>query len=135
MKTAVTIVVTLTLIALCGCQSSSPRGGGMTKNVGFKIAVPTFSTEIKQGQTQSVTVTLERGDLFKQDVRLQFGTSTGISINPTNVLIKASDQPEVQLRVTAAQNAAFGEYRISVKGTPETGESTSTSFTVKVVVP
>jgi uncharacterized membrane protein len=48
-------------------------------------------------------------------------------------MIKASDGPEVQLRITAAQNAAFGEYRISVKGIPETGEPTSTSFTVKVV--
>ncbi len=71
MKNAITIVLTLALIAVSGCQSSSPRGGGMTKDVGFKIAVPTFNTEIKQGQTQSVTVSLERGDYFKQDVKLQ----------------------------------------------------------------
>jgi hypothetical protein len=34
-----------------------------------------------------------------------------------------------------AQNAALGEYHISVKGFPKTGEPTSTVFTVKVVSP
>jgi len=73
MKTAITIVMTLVLATVYGCQSSSsPRGGGMTKEVGFKIAVPTSGTEIKQGQTQNVTVSLERGDYFKQDVNSTF---------------------------------------------------------------
>ena len=107
----------------------------MTKDVGFKIAVPTFSTEIKQGQTRNITVSLERGDYFKQDVKLQIKTSTGLNIDPTSVVIKASDIPDVQLRIAAAQNAALGEYRVSITGVPETGESTSTEFNVKVVAP
>ena len=135
MKTAITIVLMLVLAAMYGCQSNSPRGGGMTKDVGFKIAVPTFSTEIKQGQAQNVMVSLERGDYFKQDVKLQIKTSTGISVDPTSVVIKANDKPDVQLKIAAAQNAALGEYRVSVMGIPETGESTSTTFTVTVVAP
>jgi len=132
---AITIVLTLVLATVYGCQSSSPRGGGMTKDVGFKIAVPTFSTEIKQGQTQTVTVSLERGDYFKQDVKLQIEASTGISVDPTKVMVKASDKPDVQLRITAPKDAALGVYRVSVKGTPETGEPTSTVFNVEVVSP
>ncbi len=135
MKNAIRIMLMLALVPMLGCQSSSPRGGGMTKDVGFKISVPTFNTEIKQGQTQNVTISLERGDYFKEDVTLKIETSTGIRIDPTMVMIKASENPEVQLRIAAAQNAAFGEYRISVKGIPETGEPTSTTFTVKVVAP
>ena len=135
MKNAITIIITLVLMAVSGCQSSSPRGGGMTKNVGFKIAVPNFSTEIEQGQTKSFTVTLERGDYFKQDVKLQIEASKGISVDPTSVIIKASDKPDVQLRIAAAQNAALGEYSVSVRGIPKTGESTSTAFAVKVVSP
>jgi uncharacterized membrane protein len=135
MKNAITIVLMLALAAVYGCQSSSPRGGGMTKDVGFNIAVPTFSTAVKQGEVQSVTVSLERGDYFKQDVKLQIKTSTGISVEPTSVIIKASDKPDVQLRIAAAQNAAIGEYRVSVRGIPKTGESTSTEFNVKVVAP
>ena len=136
MKTAITIVLMLALAAMYGCQSSSsPRGGGMTKDVGFKIAVPTFSTEIKQGQTQNVTVSLERGDYFKQDVKLQIEASKGISVDPTSVIIKASDKPDVQLRIEVAKGAALGKYLVYVKGTPETGEPTSTVFDVKVVTP
>lgn len=135
MKTAMTIVLTLVLVAASGCQSSSPKGGSVLKGEGFKIAVPTLDTKLKQGETQSVTVSLERGDYFKQDVKLQIEASKGISVEPTSVVIKASDKPDVQLRIAAAQNAAFGEYSVSVKGIPKTGESTSTTFTVKVVSP
>jgi len=135
MKTAITIVMTLVLATVYGCESSSPRGGGMTKDVGFKIAVPTSSTEIKQGQTQNFTVSLERGDYFKQDVKLQIQAPTGISVDPTSVIIKASDKPDVQLRIEAAKEAALGGYHVSVRGIPKTGEPTSTVFDVRVVAP
>ena len=135
MKTAITIVMTLVLATVYGCQSSSPQGGGMSKDVGFKVAVPTFSTEVKQGQTQSVTVSLERGDYFKQDVKLQIEASKGIIVDPTKVLIKASESADVQLRIATTMDTALGSYHVSVKGTPETGEPTSAAFTVTVVAP
>lgn len=135
MKTAITILMTLALVAICGCRSSSPRGGGMTKDVGFKIAVPTLDTNVKQGEVRAATVSLQRGESFKQDVRLQIQASEGISVDPTDVLVKASASPEVQLRMAATKNTALGAYIVSVKGTPETGEPTSTAFTVKVVAP
>jgi len=135
MKTAITIVMALALATLFGCQSNSPRGGSALKGEGFKIAVPTLTTELKQGEVQSVTVSLERGEYFKQDVKLQIKAAKGISVDPTSVVIKAGDKPDVQLRITAAQNAAIGEYHVSVKGIPKTGESTSKAFTVKVVSP
>ena len=135
MKMAITSVLTFALAAMVGCQSSSPRGGGMTKDVGFKIAVPTFETEITQGQTRYVKVSLERGDYFKQDVKLQIETSAGLSVNPTGIMIKASDKPDVQLTIAAAQSAALGEYHVTVRGVPETGQPTSTVFTVEVVSP
>jgi uncharacterized membrane protein len=135
MKTAITIVLMLALAAMYGCQSSSPRGGGMTKEVGFKIAVPTFDTDVKQGETQNVTLSLERGDYFKQDVKLQIEASKGIRVDPTKVLIKASESADVQLRIATTRDTALGSYHVSVKGTPETGEPTSVGFTVKVIAP
>jgi uncharacterized membrane protein len=59
--------------------------------------------------------------------------ANGIGVTPSNVLIKASDKPEVKLHIAAARDAALGEYSVSVKGTPTIGEPTSTTFTVKVV--
>jgi uncharacterized membrane protein len=135
-KKTLTIVLMLTQAVLYGCQSSSsPRGGGMTKDVGFKIVVPNFTREIKQSETQNITVSLERGDYFKQDVQLQIQASKGIDVEPTSVLIKSSDRPEAQLRIAVPKDASIGEYIVYVKGIPETGEPTSTVFTVKVVSP
>jgi len=133
MKTAMTIVMMLALTAGFGCLS--PRGGGMSQDEGFKIAVPTLTTEVKQGELQTVTVSLHRGESFKRDVTLEVKPSKGISVDPDHVLVKAGDKPDVQLRISAAKDAALGEYRVYVKGTPGTGEPTSTEFNVKVVAP
>jgi len=135
MRTAITIVMTLALVAISGCQSSSPRGGSMAKDEGFKITVPTFDTNVKQGEVRAVIVSLQRGAYFKQAVKLQIQASEGISVDPTDVLVKASESPDVQLRIATTKDTALGAYRVSVKGTPKTGEPTSTAFTVKVVAP
>ena len=132
MRTAITIVMTLALTAVFGCMS--PRGGSMSGE-GFRIAVPTFDTEVKQGDRQTVTVSLHRGESFKRDVRLQIKAAKGISVEPTDVLVKGSDAPDVQLQLAAPKDAAIGEYRVYVKGTPATGEPTSVDFKVKVVAP
>jgi len=135
MKKVTISVMTLVLVTAFGCQSSSPRGGGMTKDVGFKIVVPTFATEIKQGETRSVLLVLERGTSFKQDVKLQVETTKGIAIDPTSTIILKSDKPEVLIRLSVAADAALGAYNVRVVGTPTTGEPTSTVFNVKVVSP
>ena len=131
MKAAIAIVMTLALVVAVGCES--PRGGGMSGGEGFKIDTPALTTQIKQGETVSVTVSLNRGEYFKRDVTLDIKASKGISIEPTQAVVKASEKPDVALRVTAAKDAALGEYPVGVKGTPETGEPTSIGFTVKVL--
>ena len=133
MKTAIRITMTLALTAVCGCLS--PRGGGMSSDEGFRIGAPTLTTDVKQGELQTVTVSLHRDEQFKRDVRLEIKASKGLSAAPTNVVVKASDKPDVQIRITAAKDAALGEYRVYVKGTPDTGEATSAEFKVKVVAP
>ena len=133
---AITIVLTLVLAAVPGCKDK-PEGGSVGKGEGFKIDVPTFDTKVKQGETQSVTISIERGESFKQDVTLEIKLSKGkgITLDPAKVLVKASDKPDVQLTITAPKDAVLGEYIISVTGTPETGEPTSVEFNVKVVAP
>ena len=135
MKTAMamTIVATLAWVAVVGCMS--PRGGGLSEDEGFKISVPTFTTDVKQGDRQTISVTLQREKFFKQNVRLQIIGAKGISVTPTDVLVKASDTPEVQLQIAVPKDAALGEYRVFVKGTPETGLRASIVIKVKVVTP
>ena len=133
MRTAITIAMTLVLAVVLGCLS--PRGGGMSGGEGFKISTPTFETKLKQGETQNVTISLKRGEYFKRDVKLEIRPSEGISVNPTSALVRGSDNPDVQLQIAAATDANLGEYRVHIRGTPETGEATSTELKVKVVAP
>ncbi len=107
----------------------------MSGGEGFNIGTPTFDVKIKQGETESVNISLHRGEYFKRDVTLEIKASKGIRVEPAEALVKASEKPDVHLRITAAKDAALGEYKIYLKGTPETGEATSTEFTVKVVSP
>jgi len=107
----------------------------MSRDEGFKIAVPTFQTDVKQGELQTVSVTMQRGESFKRDVRLEIKASKGIGVDPTVLVVKASDKPDVQLRITANKDAAIGEYRVYVKGTPDAGEPTTAEFKVRVVAP
>jgi len=135
MKNVITMVLMLVLVAVFGCQSSSPRGGSVVKDEGFRIAVPTFSTAVKQGEFQPVIVSLDRDDYFKQDVKLQIEVPKGLSVDPAEVWVKASSKADVQLQISVSKDAAIGEYRVFVKGTPQTGEPTATEFKVDVVAP
>jgi hypothetical protein len=123
----------LAAASLFGCQTS-PRGGSLMTDEGFRISVSTFESSVKQGEIQVVTISLLRDSLFKQDVKLHV-TAKGISIEPASFTIKASDKPDVQLEIAAPKDAAIGEYPVVVKGTPETGEPTSVGFMVKVLAP
>ncbi len=133
MKSRIMIAAALTVTVILGCQS--PRGGGMSGGEGFKISTPAFDTKIKQGETQNATISLQRGEFFKRDVKLNIRSSEGISVTPTSVWVKGSDKPDVQLQIAAAKDANLGEYSIFIKGTPATGEATSAEFNVKVVTP
>jgi uncharacterized membrane protein len=133
MKAALMIVMALTVAAVSGC--ASPRGGSMSSDEGFKIAASTFTKDVKQGDRQTVTVSLKRDKYFKQDVTLEVTATSGISVEPSKVVVKASESPDVQFQVKAPKDAALGEYLVHVVATPKTGNPTSKDFTVKVVGP
>lgn len=122
------------MIAVSGCWStSSNQGGTVAVDESFSITVPS-SVTIKQGEEATVNVSLNRGAYFKRDVQLDLKTN-GISLTPSNVMVKASDKAEVKVQIAVSKTAAIGEYRVSVLGTPATGQTASTTFTVKVVSP
>lgn len=107
----------------------------MAKGQGFKVAVPSMQTNVKQGELQTVTVSVNRDDYFKQDVNLEIKAPKGITVEPSSVAVRANDKPDVQLRIAASKDAPLGEYRVYVKGSPATGEPTSADFNVKVIAP
>ncbi len=135
MKKTFAMVVTMALAAGAGCQTSGQRGGGAANDEGFKITTPRLDTQLKQGDTQTVTVSVSRDELFKQDVQLAIKSTPGITVTPSTQLVKASDSPDVQVQLAAAKDAPLGECRVTVSGTPKTGDAASQDFNVDVVTP
>jgi uncharacterized membrane protein len=121
----------LVAAALTGCTKSSEQGG-RAGNDTFRIGVPALATDIKQGELQTVRLTLERGGGFKQRVKLEVKAPTGIQVEPRSATVEPGDKGEVQLKITAAKDAAIGEHKIQVKGTPDKGEPTETEFKITV---
>lgn len=133
MKTAFTVAMCLAMAAVFGCNS--PQGGGMSKDEGFKISGPMLTTEVKQGDRQTVTVSLKRDNFFKQDVTLRATATSGIKVEPASILVKANESPDVTFQIKAPKDAALGEYLVHVIATPEKGAPTAQDYMVKVIAP
>ena len=118
--------------ALIGCSKSSEQGGGAGSDT-FRIVVPTMTGDVKQGELQTARVTVERGDGFKQQVKLELKAPTGLQVEPGDATVQPGDKGDVQLQITAAKDAPLGEQKILVKGTPDKGEPTETEFKITVV--
>ena len=124
------LVVLVAVAVFTGCKKSDEGGGA--GNETFKVVVPAMTTDVKQGEVQTVKVSIERGAGFKQAVKLEFKSSTGITVDPDSTTVQPGDKGEVQLNITAAKDAPLGESKILVKGTPDKGEPAATEFTVTV---
>jgi hypothetical protein len=92
-------------------------------------------SDIKQGDTQTVKLTLQRGDFFKQEVKLYIKTTAGITVDPTSVTVQASDKPDVEVRISAAKDAPLVDCHVYVTAVPTTGEPSTATFDMKVVAP
>jgi uncharacterized membrane protein len=102
----------------------------------FRVTVPATETDIKQGESKTVTVGITRGANFDQDVNLEIGNAPqGVTFKFDNDSIPASAK-ETHLTVTASPSAALGEHTIVVKATPaKSGPATTTEFKIEVKKP
>lgn len=87
----------------------------------FTLSVPTLSTSIVQGETKAVTIGISRGTNFDDDVMLKLGElPQGVTVTPADPTLLAG-QEDVKLSVTAAPDAALGDFTIKLTGTPSKG--------------
>lgn len=139
--------------ALVGCMNESQPGGPgvkqqpaaprpgepapardtavVDKDQTFKVAVPATDTDLKQGEREDVTISIDRGDNFNQNVKLQFKSPKGITVSPADAMIRSGDQ-KVDVTVEAAADATPGESNIEVIAVPETGKSVTVQMKVEV---
>lgn len=154
-------VLGLSALTLAGCTRESPKGGPGAKaetttkttstDAGatvttekktetnrtevraetFSIEVPAGGTNVTQGKTENVTVSIDRGGSFKQPVKLTFKAPAGIKVTPAEATVAGSDS-RIKVGIEAAPDAALGRHSINVIGTPETGKATSVKMDIDV---
>jgi uncharacterized membrane protein len=131
MMKALLVAALIATAALVGCNKSEP--GGRAGDDTFKVVAPTMSADVKQGEVQTVRVSVERGAGFKQALKLEVKAPAGLQVDPDSTQVKPGDKGDVQLKITAAKDAPLGEQKIMVKGTPDKGEPAEVEFKVTVI--
>jgi len=97
----------------------------------FVVSKPLTDTNIEQGESDDVTVSIDRGSDFKQKVTLQFKPPAGVTVTPPNGTI-APDAKDMKILVKAAPDAAVGKHNIEVTATPENGKPVTTQLAIDI---
>jgi hypothetical protein len=93
----------------------------------FSLRLPILSTSLKQGESKSVTVSINRGTDFDQDVTLNFSNMpNGVTLSPANPIIN-KDEKDTKISVTAADDAAIGDFTVNVSGHSSKGGPDATN--------
>jgi len=141
---------TLSLLAaltltFAGCNRESPKGGPAADNKGkatgtsgtndnkdtFTIKVPAGNTNVTQGESKEIAISVSRGSSFDQDVTVTFKPQEGLSVTPdTWTAKKGADEGKIVVK--AADTATVGSTNIKVTGTPKTGKETSVDLGIDV---
>ncbi len=128
------------LAVLTGCNQGTPGGEGVTanslekpRNYGeadntFNLSAPRMSTTLHQGETKVVTIGIERGKNFDQDVALEVAEgSKGVTVDSAGPVIKRGDK-DTKLTFKAADDASLGDFTVKVVGHPAKGADATIDF-------
>jgi len=122
----------LSAILFSGCTMSSEGGTPGTK-ASFKIEGPLTSETLKQGNQDTVKLSLSRGSDFKKDVKLKAEAPDKIRAELSKTMIKASEETDFTMTISADKEAPIGDHIVKITGTPE-GGGAATHLDVKVKV-
>ena len=115
--------------------NKSPEGGSPGTKDSFTVSGPTTSTSIKQGNKETVTVTLNRGSDFKKKVSLDVKAPDKVKATLDKSSVAAGDDKDVKLTIDVDKEAPVGDHIITVTATPEAGAATKLDVKLSVVKP
>ncbi len=144
MKSLLTGLLATALVALTGCSRGTPGGEGVTTTPPhkppvygeadntFNLSAPRLSTTLHQGETKDVSIGIERGKNFDQDVALRVSEGpTGVTIEPASPTIKHGETG-AKLTLKAADDASLGDFTVKVIGHPTKGADATIDFKMTV---
>jgi hypothetical protein len=88
------------------------------RDLTFSIEVPAGATNVTQGERKEVTINLERGDSFKETVKLQFDAPKGLKIVPADTSVKTGWPGEYTHDATSCPKKPTSDTLIKKKPTP-----------------
>jgi len=118
------------LVILIGCNQGTSGGPGATTPSSkkpmagqtedtFSLVMP--SAKLNQGETKTVSVGINRGKNFSQDVSLKLADlPKGVNSDPASPVIKHGDT-EAKITLKAAGDAALGDFHRQSGRTPDEG--------------
>lgn len=105
----------------------------VTAKDSFTVGLPILSTSLKQGESRTVAMTINRDRKFNDEVTLNFGKlPEGVSLEPSAPVMKQGDS-ESTITLTASNDAALGNFTIKVTGHTSDGADVSKDFKLAVV--
>jgi uncharacterized membrane protein len=132
MKRLLTAVVAAALgLGGIGCNQS-PQGGAVGTSNTFRVTAPTMATTIKQGDKQTITLSVDRNSDFKQSVKLSAEAPKGLKADLSKTTVAAGDPKDVSMQVSVDKDAAVGDHHIKVTATPDTGAATTVDVKITV---
>jgi uncharacterized membrane protein len=131
MRTVLSLAA-MAALAITGCTQSSEGGTPGTK-ANFKIEGPVTGETIKQGEQDTINLSINRGSDFKKDVKLTVDKPEKIKVDLNKPMVKASEDEKFTMTVSVDKDAPIGDHVIKVTGTPEGGGS-PTHLDVKIKV-
>jgi hypothetical protein len=100
----------------------------VAKKDSFTMSMPFWTTDLKQGETKTFSIKINREQRFDQDVALHFdGLPNGITVEPAVASIK-NGESEAKFSLKAVDNAALGNFAVTATGHPTKGSDVSHEF-------
>ncbi len=104
---------------------------GQTDNT-FSLDTPMMATKLTQGESKTLSISIERGKNFSEDVSLKLsGLPEGVTLDPGGALINHGDK-DAQLKLNAADDAALGDFQVEVTGHPTKGADAVAELNITV---
>jgi hypothetical protein len=138
------LATVMVMVAVSGCSQAVPGGPGVTSpsqkqpayggaDRTFNLTVPHMSTTLHQGESKEVSIGIERGKNFEEDVTLKFADGPkGVTLASANpVIMHGSTEARASLKAT--NDASPGDFTVKMTGHPTTGADATNEFKITVV--
>jgi hypothetical protein len=97
----------------------------------FTLKTTRGEVDLKRGERKEISISVDRGSNFNQQVELQLKAPHGLNVTPETVTIPAN-ATEAKITIEAEPDAPVGKVSIEAAGVPATGRSTALKIPIEV---